>query len=122
MAFKMNRIFMFLGTLTSLMSCENFSCETWVKNIRDNESFNLKLTSVSTNGRAVTLVGVDINSHLKIFYFDASGWLTDNVKQFNIGDTLIKKKHRYNIIVKRTGSFFELPLKCDKVYSDLNSK
>ncbi len=95
-----------------------FSCDNFADDFKENFSGNLILMSKKFGGGIATLSGIDLSTKNKVNNEDYTKWLIDNFDKFKIGDTIIKKKGKYTIIIKRKGQMVEIPFECDKVYKD----
>lgn len=110
-----------MGIVFSLTSClPEFSCDEWADSFKEDKMFHLVLDKKETNtGRDVYFYGIDLSTKNYIEFYDGSGWIAGNFDKFNIGDTLIKNKGKYTIIIKRKGKVILIPFECnDKIYSD----
>lgn len=65
------------------------------------------------------MYGSDLNTGKRTEFNDGSGWLVDYINEFMIGDSLIKQKDDYNLIIKRKGKTISIPCKCGgKIYKN----
>jgi hypothetical protein len=97
-----------------------FSCDVWAENVKNNKEFHLILTGKYNHNqsRDSYLYGIDLKTNQKTEYYDGSGWITRNLEKFYIGDTLVKAKGKYSIIIKRKSKTITVPFECDRIYND----
>ena len=97
-----------------------FSCDKWAAEIKNSKEFALVLKKKENHeSRDVYFYGVDLNDGTPTEYVDGSGWLSENFNKFLTGDTIIKKRGKYAILIKRKGTKILIPFICNqKVYND----
>jgi hypothetical protein len=98
-----------------------FDCDTWANGYRDNSEANIVLNKIKQNGTSMYLYGSDVVTGKPTEFYEGSGWISEIHNQFNIGDTIIKKKGSYLTTIRRKNKIIVIPLTCDetgKVYKD----
>lgn len=98
---------------------KKFSCDDWANGFKQNFQCNIVLTDKDNGTAITTLTGIDLETKRIINCDDESKWLRDNFDSFKVGDTIIKNKGQYTILVKRKNLKIVIPFTCDnKVYKD----
>ena len=113
--------FLLVGILIFYIASKQkkFSCDDWANDFKNNFQCRLVLTKKEYGGGIATLTGVDLKSNKVIAVEDGSKWIIDNFEKFNIGDTVIKDKGKYTILIKRNRQKIIIQMTCnDKVYTD----
>jgi hypothetical protein len=97
-----------------------FSCDEWANDFRDNVQFNMLLTKKSNSySRGTYFYGIDVENKEPTEFQDGGGWTEDIFDRLVIGDTILKIKGKYTLIIKSRGKKFEIPFKCGgKIYAD----
>jgi len=88
---------------------------------RDHFQCNMIIEEVNAN--SATLTGIDVLSKKEVTVLDRTKWTMTKYDEskFQIGDTLIKEKGKYDIIIKSKKGTKILPMVLgDKTFSDLN--
>jgi hypothetical protein len=106
----------FILTATLFLSCKSYTCDDFANDFKNDQSFHLKLLSKKHEGRNVFFEGTDLVSKQKIEHRDGGGFIITVYDKFNIGDTLIKQKGKYQIIIIRKGKKIIIPYECGKTY------
>lgn len=95
--------------------------EAYAKYFKDNFQCNLILEEVDANN--ATLTGIDVLSKKEVTIKDPTKWTMFKYgeSKIHIGDTLIKEKGKYDIIVKSKKGIKILPMVLgDKTLSNIN--
>jgi len=101
-------------------SSNKFTCDGWANDFKEHQSFNLVLSKKENNySRDAYLYGIDLKNKQPTEFYDGGGWIARNFDIFKIGDSLIKDKGKYTIIIKRKGKTILVPFKCgSNIYVD----
>ncbi|MBD1392480.1 hypothetical protein [Mucilaginibacter glaciei] len=97
----------------------DFSCEAWSNDFKTHDEFDIILKDIYHNGRNVHLSGINPKTHGNVEYYNGGGWISHNIKQFEIGDTIRKDIGKYTIFVNRKGYKKKILFQCEGiVYQD----
>jgi hypothetical protein len=109
--------FAFVIFLIIYLSNNTFSCDKYTTNFKNREAFHLVLTAKSTYQSTAYFDGTDLQTKKPVRYIERSGYIEDMIDTFKVGDTLIKNKSEYAILIKRKGGNKVIQCECNgKVY------
>jgi ribosomal protein L36 len=97
-----------------VMVKNQFTCDGWANNFRDSFNCNIVLTQKSFGSGIATLKGIDLVTKKEVTTEEGTKWLIDNFDTLKIGDTIIKKRGKYTILIKRKGRVFVIPMTCNE--------
>ncbi len=105
--------------LVLFMHDHSYTCDDYANDFKNDVDFGLVLIHKSHNGRNVYLLGQDLKSHSIRDYDDGGGGLLLIYEKMNVNDTIIKKKGKYQVVIKRKQGTIVLPYICgDKGYQN----
>jgi hypothetical protein len=118
---KYKSIILSIFAVILLTSCPSkpFDCDKWANGFRDDSEANIVLSKIERNGPLMYLYGKDVKTRQQTEFYEGTGWVSRIYHQFKIGDTIIKRKGKYTLVIKRRNKTIQIPMVCgDKVYKD----